>query len=610
MNTSEHWNKVWSNPQTRDWREDAMAPIYDRILELAPRGKPIVDLGGGVGHFARRAQEKGFDVTVYDLSATAIEAARAAGLAAYVVDLENELPFIADGGTVVATEVLEHLSEAALGRLFDACVGHVCFLSVPNDRLTPSEEPEHLRSWTAIGLLRDLRFQFAPPSEITDGGAKVWRSSSVFPVRVEVIGKPAMLNPARFPSDRGQRSHLLGVVGLEKKVGVSLTMPVRDEAADLEECLASFRGFVDEIVIGVDPRTVDATREIAAKYADKVFDLTPEQLRGPADKPEEWVPEAGIHFANARNVCIDACSHEWVFMTEGHEKLWKGGDVLLHLDQLPAACRVVGVTRTAGPPLMRQQWVFPWLAKRASDIRYERSTHNTLAFPEGTLVITAPQVKTLHERVHAKDLERQKQRKVQNRVKLLDDWLRRGSEHSLHYLGAEWREWAPEKAIERFREFLATGRHGALRYQTRLVLAKELGYLGRDDEAIEVLHGAEADDWTRKEHWVFLGDLWMERGEIERALTFYEYAAVNYGKLPVTTWFLDVALYTWMLAQRLADAYAQLGRLEEAERWAQAVVDHFIAEDAHGALLDEARTNLSTIQEARHHHGYEHAAAQ
>lgn len=592
MNTAEHWNKVWSNPETSDWRDDAMAPVYERILELAPKDKPIVDIGGGVGHFARRAQEKGFRVTVYEHNRAAVDACHAAGIQAVLVDLEERVPMIPSGTTVVATEVLEHLSDKALELVLDAGwrAGGVCFFSVPNDRLTPAEEPEHVRSWTAKSFLDMLRV--------------FWDTSNK--ARVEVLGKLARLDPSRFPSDRGQRSNLLGIVGFEKAVPVSLTMPVRDEAADLEECLASFRGFVDEIVIGVDPRTVDNTREIAAKYADKVFDLTPEQLRGPADKPEEWVPEAGIHFANARNVCIDACSHEWVFMTEGHEKLWKGGDVLLHLDQLPAACRVVGVTRTGGPPLMRQQWLFPWLAKRAPDIRYERSTHNTLGYPDSTLVVSLPQIVTLHERVHEKDLARQKQRKVQNRIKLLDDWLRRGSEHSLHYLGAEWREWAPEKAIERFQQFLATGKHGALRYQTRLVLAKELARLGRGDEAIEALHGAEADDWTRKEHFVFLGDLWMERGEIERALTFYEYAAVNYGRLPVTTWFLDVALYTWMLAQRLVDCYAQLGRLSEAERWAKTLLDHLEGEAAPEAMIAEARANLTLITETIH--GIEHAA--
>lgn len=582
-NAPEHWNRVWSEPERQAWRDDALAPVYTRIAELLqelPRDLVVVDLGGGVGHLARRIAESR-SVVVYEHNEAALAACMRSGIAAVQADLRKELPPLG-GAIVTATEVLEHLDDDTLCRVLDdvAGTGRPAFFSVPNDRLTPAEEPEHCRAWTALGFLELLRTR--------------WPDA-----RVEVLGHPARLPRDTFPSDRGQPSNLLGIVGMGARAQkVSMTMPVRDEAADLEETLASFRGFVDEIVVGVDPRTTDATREIAAKYADVVFELG--ELRGPPDKPEEWVDERGIHFAHARNQCIDRCQGPWIFMTEGHERLRrKGADTLLHLDQLPAATQVVGVVRTSGHVLFRQQWVFPWLHRKSPKIRFERGTHNTLGFPDDALMVVAPQLVTIHERVHTKDVERQAQRKVQNRRALYDDWMRRGSEYSLHYLGAEWREWDREKAVQYLREYLAIGKSGALRYQTRLVLAKELAQLGRGEEAAEVLHGATADDWSRSEHLVFLGDLAAARDATEEALTFYGYAACRIGRPPVSTWFVDLPLYGWMTAQRMAECHAALGQLAEAEGWAERVLALLAEDEAPEEFLDEARKNLALIQEAR-----------
>ncbi len=52
---------------------------------------------------------------------------------------------------------------------------------------------------------------------------------------------------------------------------LSLCMIVRDEEACLERCLQSVREAVDEIVI-LDTGSGDATKAIAARYADRVED--------------------------------------------------------------------------------------------------------------------------------------------------------------------------------------------------------------------------------------------------------------------------------------------------------------------------------------------------
>ena len=52
-------------------------------------------------------------------------------------------------------------------------------------------------------------------------------------------------------------------------VTVSLCMIVRDEEAVLGRCLDSVKDAVDEIVI-VDTGSADRTKEIAAKYTDRI----------------------------------------------------------------------------------------------------------------------------------------------------------------------------------------------------------------------------------------------------------------------------------------------------------------------------------------------------
>ena len=594
-NSSAHWNEAWSDADGQAWRDEALAPVYERILELAPKGRTIYDIGGGCGHFAKRALDAGYQVVVVEHNLAALDACRRIkGIQVLNVDLEICAPKIPHGATVVATEVLEHLSVEALGRVLVAArnASGVCFFSVPNDRLTPAEEPEHLRSWTAKAFLDHLR-------ALWGGGTEA---------RVEVLGHPARLPKEQFPSDRGQPANLLGICGLPKAYTMSVCWPARDEAADMEKCLASFRGVADQLVIGIDPRTVDNTREIAEKYADLVFDLT--DLRGPPGKPEEWVDERGIHFAHARNQCIDACTGDWIFMSEAHEPLWKGKDIVLNLDVMPnfENTRVVGVIRTNGLPMMRQQWVFPWIFRNDPRIRFERATHNSLAWPDEYLYVTIPDIKTLHERDHAKEKSRQGQRKIQNRKALFDDWIRRGSEYSLHYLGAEWREWDKERAIRYFKEYMAIATNGSLKYQTRLVLAKELLGLGRVREAAETLHGAEADDWSRCEHWVFLGDIAMSKEHYDSALVYYKYAATMYGAPPVSSWFVDLAYYTWLLAQRLTEVNANMGRYEDALIWAEKTVELFDEEHAPDEAKIEARGIVTRLQEAIANGRHEQAA--
>jgi 2-polyprenyl-3-methyl-5-hydroxy-6-metoxy-1,4-benzoquinol methylase/tetratricopeptide (TPR) repeat protein len=579
-NSRDLWDKLWKDEGNETWRKQALKQVYDRIVRLMPKGSLVIDLGGGVGALGSLLkQDKGADVLVVDHSEQALELAMAAGLSTTTADLENpdDLLRVTNFGdkrpVIVATEVVEHFSHDARQRLFKRAAecGHA-FISVPNDRLGPDEEPQHTVKYNAMSFKRDLQKYFEH-------------------VRIEVLGP-----------------YLLGVCGWSKKFTLSVTMPCRDEAVDLEATLASFRAVADEIVIGIDQRTVDNTREVALKYADVVFDLV-----DPEGPDGDRVPNGGVHFAWIRNQCMDRCTGEWIFMTEAHERLVSGNEALLNLDQLPPEAKIGFVLRTGND----QQWAFPWLCKNDKRFRYARQTHNVLDYPAGTYAIQLPQVRTLHERHKDRELERQKQRKVQNRLTLLDDWVTHGNENSLHYLGAEWREHSTLKAIERLEEYMALPKkNGPQRYHTRLLLSKlysqEGSRLSRDKSLVEaereaqnkaflkkardVLMGAIDDDWSRTEHWVRLGDLAYMDEKLEEALQWYTYAGTKVGQPPFTLWWVDLPMYSWVPAQRLAMVYAELGRLDDSLYWARRVVEQ-LPDDAERSAFQEAQENITLLED-------------
>ena len=53
---------------------------------------------------------------------------------------------------------------------------------------------------------------------------------------------------------------------------VSIALIVKNEEKTLDRCLASLAGAVDEIVV-VDTGSTDATRAVASRYTDRIFDF-------------------------------------------------------------------------------------------------------------------------------------------------------------------------------------------------------------------------------------------------------------------------------------------------------------------------------------------------
>ena len=79
---------------------------------------------------------------------------------------------------------------------------------------------------------------------------------------------------------------------------ISVCMIVKNEEKNLAACLDCLQGIADEIVI-VDTGSTDATKEIAAKYTDKLYDFA-------------WVDD----FSAARNFAFSKATMDYIYSAD------------------------------------------------------------------------------------------------------------------------------------------------------------------------------------------------------------------------------------------------------------------------------------------------------
>jgi 2-polyprenyl-3-methyl-5-hydroxy-6-metoxy-1,4-benzoquinol methylase len=161
INTPDYWDKIWEAEGENTWRD--YENKYRYIISLVPDGAEVLDIGCGVGLLLRKLKEVKPRIrgTGADISAKAIDFVKKHGFGGVVGGFPTlSLPSGAFD-IVLATEVLEHLSEP------DEAVREVvrlmkstgkAILTVPDDCLGPEDEVQHLRKYT----MESFRAQLAP----------------------------------------------------------------------------------------------------------------------------------------------------------------------------------------------------------------------------------------------------------------------------------------------------------------------------------------------------------------------------------------------------------------------------------------------------------------
>ena len=149
----------------------------------------------------------------------------------------------------------------------------------------------------------------------------------------------------------------------------SLCMIVKNEERVLARCLDSVADLMDEIII-VDTGSCDATKEIAARYTDKIYDFA-------------WVGD----FAAARNFSFEKATMDYIYAPDAdevldeanHEELAKLKQVLLpevEIVQMKYATvteynTVLNAATEYRPKLFKRQRSFTWVDPIHETVRLE-----------------------------------------------------------------------------------------------------------------------------------------------------------------------------------------------------------------------------------------------
>lgn len=150
-------------------------------------------------------------------------------------------------------------------------------------------------------------------------------------------------------------------------ITISMCMIVKNEEAVLERCLKSAADLMDEIII-VDTGSTDKTKEIAARYTDKIYDFV-------------WTGS----FADARNASFSYAQKEYIYCADADEVLEEENRERFRLlkETLLPEIEIVQMyycnQLQFGSVYNFDKEYRPKLYKRNRQFRWEASIHETVA---------------------------------------------------------------------------------------------------------------------------------------------------------------------------------------------------------------------------------------
>ena len=181
-------------------------------------------------------------------------------------------------------------------------------------------------------------------------------------------------------------------------VTISVCMIVKNEEAVLARCLDSLKGIADEIVI-VDTGSTDKTKEIAAKYTDKIYDFI-------------WIHD----FSAARNFAFSKATMDYIYSADADEVIEeKDRKEFLNLKQVllpeveivemiyvnPTDCNMVyNFVKEPRPKLFKRLREFRWI-----DPIHETVALNPVVFSSDIEIMHLPE--SLHSSRDFKAMERE-----------------------------------------------------------------------------------------------------------------------------------------------------------------------------------------------------------
>lgn len=329
-------------------------------------------------------------------------------------------------------------------------------------------------------------------------------------------------------------------------VSISLCMIVKNEEKVLDRCLASVARLVDEINI-IDTGSEDRTKEIAAKYTDRIFDF-------------EWKDD----FAAARNYSFSKATKEYtlwldaddVILEEDQERFLKIKETLDNgYDSVKMKYVLAkGQNGEILSSLMRNR-----LVKTAKNYQWIGLVHEYLEVYGKVMIsdvcVTHLSIKTV---------------KTNRNIAIYERQLEKGASFTprdqYYYANECYEHGYFEKAFDYYRTFLDGGKGwiednmGAFDKGGECLLK-----LGKTKEAELYLYESFAHDLPRANICCKLGYIYFSQNLYERSIYWYKRASeCDAERIKSAGALFNEAYYTWVPHLQLCVCYDRIGRYEQA----------------------------------------------
>ena len=322
---------------------------------------------------------------------------------------------------------------------------------------------------------------------------------------------------------------------------ISLCMIVKNEEAVLGRCLESAAALVDEIVI-VDTGSTDATKEIARKFTDKLFDFP-------------WVDD----FAAARNFSFDRASGDYCMWLDAD-------DVIAEPDRARFRAMREQLLPEADVVMMPYHTAFDSHGHPTFTYYRERVVRNEVRFRWAGAITPAGEIRwsdaaVSHKKSGAGDPDRN--------LRIYESQLAAGKaldpRNQFYYARELWYHSRFEEAAAVLTAFLDGGK-GWLENQIEAcrLLSQCMTALGRDGDALSALLRSLTLDTPRAEVCCDMGSWFLARKQWRQAAFWYELALTR-KRDDTSGAFVSPDCYGYLPAIQLCVCWYHLWDVEKAK---------------------------------------------
>ncbi|MFD1357859.1 glycosyltransferase [Fictibacillus halophilus] len=337
-------------------------------------------------------------------------------------------------------------------------------------------------------------------------------------------------------------------------ITISLCMIVKDEENSIARCLDSIHDLVDEIII-VDTGSIDQTKNIARQYTDKIYDF-------------KWVD----NFSSARNYSFKLATKQYIMWLDADDVINKPNRKLLkqlkdHLN--PAVNSVtmkylVNRDKFGNPSFIIKR---NRLVKSSCQFKWNGAVHEYLE-------VSGPIFHSDISIHHLKNKTDNSKRNLRIYEKQLDKGAAFSPRDLFYYANELMRHNELHKAITYYTLFL---NHKEAWKEDKIASCGRLAdcyhFLDDQEKEREILYKSFEYDCPRADFCCRLGNLFLEKNQVNEAIYWYEYAS----KL---TWdkncmgFYHVPSWTWLPHLKLSICYYKKGDFKKAYKHNTIALDY------------------------------------